>query len=194
LVLAGCYAPKLRDCEITCISGTCPSGLSCIAGYCRSDDGAGSCVAPDAAPDVAPTDPCYGVTRPDGCAIFVCDSKCELDCTAQVAWQDAETACEAWGGRLAEIDSATENDCTTQFLTSDGWIGLHQAPMQATPDAGWSWTNGAPLSFLNWAPGQPDDADTIENDQEDCGEAPGRGAMWHDRNCGSTYSYICEHD
>jgi hypothetical protein len=32
IVLAGCYSPSYRDCEITCAGQSCPSGLQCTDG------------------------------------------------------------------------------------------------------------------------------------------------------------------
>jgi hypothetical protein len=44
-LLGGCYSPQLRDCAITCGAGTCPSGLSCEAGYCRVANFSGTCTS-----------------------------------------------------------------------------------------------------------------------------------------------------
>lgn len=43
LVVSACYSPGYRDCEITCASGTCPSGLTCSAGVCRAPGMTGAC-------------------------------------------------------------------------------------------------------------------------------------------------------
>lgn len=57
--VAGCYAPDLRDCTVTCTAGTdCASGQVCGRdGFCASADVAGQCdrlgdagVRPDAPP------------------------------------------------------------------------------------------------------------------------------------------------
>lgn len=37
LVLAGCYSPAYKDCDISCASGSCPDGLHCVQGRCRVD-------------------------------------------------------------------------------------------------------------------------------------------------------------
>jgi hypothetical protein len=164
--------------------------MTCVAGYCRTAGASAECA--QAA--------CDGITAPAGCSTFGCAGTCHLYCIGAVAFADAKPACEAWGGYLAEIDTIEENDCTSAMLTGDTWLGLTQAPGQATPDAGWSWLHaGQPLAtFTNWTPGQPDDADGIENDEQDCavmqgpaGTSPG---TWNDRACMYAYAYVCEHD
>jgi len=58
LVVAGCYAPELRDCTVTCDSpGDCASGQVCGSdGMCAAPESAGRCarVAPDAGLDGLP--------------------------------------------------------------------------------------------------------------------------------------------
>ncbi|MDB4956304.1 MAG: hypothetical protein JWO36_3873 [Myxococcales bacterium] len=41
--LSGCYAPAYEDCQISCAGNVCPSGLSCVAGMCRSGGASGVC-------------------------------------------------------------------------------------------------------------------------------------------------------
>lgn len=42
-LMMGCYSPTLRDCEITCTGGVCPSGLECRDNVCRSPDETRTC-------------------------------------------------------------------------------------------------------------------------------------------------------
>jgi hypothetical protein len=42
-VLAACYSPSYRDCEITCSDHGCPSGFSCEQGVCRAAGFSGPC-------------------------------------------------------------------------------------------------------------------------------------------------------
>lgn len=46
-LLAGCYSPAYRDCEVGCASGACPSGLSCDPALrvCRVEGATGACGA-----------------------------------------------------------------------------------------------------------------------------------------------------
>lgn len=47
------------------------------------------------------------------------------------------------------------------------WIGLIQANYPTTKD--WTWTDGTAFDYMNWAPGQPDDAKGLEH----CGQVTG---------------------
>ena len=48
--VAGCYAPDLRDCAVTCSAATeCADGQACRGGYCVAD-GSPTCAGADAAP------------------------------------------------------------------------------------------------------------------------------------------------
>jgi hypothetical protein len=38
-LLTGCYHPAYEDCQIACPDNLCPSGLSCVAGMCRTTTG-----------------------------------------------------------------------------------------------------------------------------------------------------------
>ena len=44
-VMTACYSPGYRDCEVTCTTGACPSGLSCELGYCRVSGATANCSA-----------------------------------------------------------------------------------------------------------------------------------------------------
>jgi hypothetical protein len=44
VVLGGCYKPDYTNCEISCASGFCPSGLTCEQGYCITP-GSAPCMA-----------------------------------------------------------------------------------------------------------------------------------------------------
>ena len=46
LALAGCYAPKYRDCEIACTTAGCPDGLTCVANACRTSSTPGAPCGP----------------------------------------------------------------------------------------------------------------------------------------------------
>ncbi|ETN79331.1 hypothetical protein NECAME_18145, partial [Necator americanus] len=41
------------------------------------------------------------------------------------------------------------------------WIGLTQANYPASKD--WTWTDGTAVTYLNWAPGEPNDSKGVEH-------------------------------
>lgn len=40
-----CYSPAYKDCDISCATNECPSGLACISGMCRTGGNTGACAA-----------------------------------------------------------------------------------------------------------------------------------------------------
>lgn len=74
----------------------------------------------------------------------------------------AEAACEANGGHLATLSSEAEDLFVWQLGGyTDNWIGLTDIADGQT----WVWITGEPMTFINWAPGQPIDDyyGTIQN-------------------------------
>jgi hypothetical protein len=104
------------------------------------------------------------------------------------------------GGHLATITSSQENTFVLQLFVPAGrqwaWLGLRQLPDQSQPAAGWHWTTGEPLGYLNWTShdgafptGAPDDTPCaippwgIENNQANQGVMQGDG-RWDDLETG----------
>jgi Ca2+-binding RTX toxin-like protein len=69
-------------------------------------------------------------------------------------WTQAQAQAVALGGNLVTVNDAAEN----QFLVSafggseQFWIGLTDAVSEGV----FKWANGEPVSYVNWATGQPD--------------------------------------
>lgn len=61
LCMVGCYSPHYGDCEVSCASNVCPSGLECREGMCRVAGGSGACssITPDAGDDGIPIEMLY---------------------------------------------------------------------------------------------------------------------------------------
>ncbi len=71
-------------------------------------------------------------------------------------WNETEAYAETLGGHLATINDAAENVWIfNNLIASDPnrnpWIGL-TAPDYTGP---WSWVSGEPVTYLPWAPGEP---------------------------------------
>lgn len=83
-------------------------------------------------------------------------------------WTDARAEARGKGLDLWVIETANENNAVYNFITKKDqpnslfWIGLFQdanLENQSGPAAGWQWVTGKgldPLSFVNWANGEPD--------------------------------------
>ena len=128
------------------------------------------------------------------------DADCDaLDCEAAVigtayfafcpddkgTWSAAEAACQTAGyDGLVSILSATEQAAMNTMMADTGletaekpWIGLQVADWN-------TWTDGNPVSYVNWASGEPNGSST-----DFCGhmnrDGDGTGT-WNDVPCGDT--------
>lgn len=99
-------------------------------------------------------------------------------------WKESEAKCKEFGAHLVTINSQAENAFLTSFAENNSvWIGLYESWWK------WYWVTGEPVSFKNWAPGEPNDGDiwTIE----DCGMMYPNG-QWNDEECWTDLMFICE--
>ena len=70
-----------------------------------------------------------------------------------MTWQEAEARCVGWGGHLATIGSAAENQLVRGFTNKEIWIGYTDTGVEGT----WTWADGSGVgSFQNFLPGQQD--------------------------------------
>ena len=92
----------------------------------------------------------------------------------------AQAYAQTFGANLISVQSATENADLVQALSNQGyssnviWIGYSDAITEGS----YVWYDGAPLSYSNWAPGEPNDAGGVE----DCTQIYPDGS-WNDLNC-----------
>ena len=92
----------------------------------------------------------------------------------------AQVYAQTFGANLISVQSATENADLVQALSNQGyagqviWIGYSDAVTEGS----YVWYDGAPLSYSNWAPGEPNDAGGVE----DCTQIYPDGS-WNDLNC-----------
>jgi cysteine-rich repeat protein len=92
----------------------------------------------------------------------------------------ALNSCQSRGAYLVSISSAAENDLVRSFFPGENlWIGLWR------PSSSFTWASGEPVTFTNWAPGQPD----FVNENPAMMITDG---TWHD--VGATFDrvFICE--
>lgn len=71
-------------------------------------------------------------------------------------WSQTEAFATSLGGHLVTINDAAENNwLTSNFVTTNPtynfWMGLNDLDNNGT----WTWISGESVSYLNWAPGEP---------------------------------------
>jgi hypothetical protein len=91
--------------------------------------------------------------------------------TQGCTWNDAVAAAEAatWVGSqgyLATITSQEENDWIWATLDQPFQyrIGGLQPPGSPEPGGGWTWYNGEPWVYSNWAPGEPNNGGDLHDE------------------------------
>lgn len=110
----------------------------------------------------------------------------------QMNQYDAQTECENIGGYLASFSAPKEEEYLVSRYnalypgdTGTFWIGLSDE----NDEGQWFWLDGSPVVYVNWAPGEPNNHQSME----DCVEMSFTGAGWNDASCfKATTSYICE--
>uniref|UniRef100_A0A7I4YJK7 C-type lectin domain-containing protein n=1 Tax=Haemonchus contortus TaxID=6289 RepID=A0A7I4YJK7_HAECO len=123
----------------------------------------------------------------------------------KATFDEAEAWCVAEGGHLVSIHNHEENELL-RAITRTGvlpqgygyfaWIGLRQKDWPK--DKKWTWTDGTPVDYLNWAPDEPNNHEDSEhcaqvyNDPKDS-DFKGDGEQWNDYNCDAKMMFfVCK--
>jgi len=73
------------------------------------------------------------------------------------SWEIANARAYARGGYLAAINDAAENQVVADWVNAYGsfeaWIGINDIASEGN----FEWTSGDPVTYTNWAPGEPND-------------------------------------
>ncbi|XP_031226231.1 secretory phospholipase A2 receptor isoform X3 [Mastomys coucha] len=111
----------------------------------------------------------------------------QFNLLSSLSWNKAHSSCLMQGGALLSITDEDEEAFIRNQLrgvTKEVWIGLNQLDEKA----GWQWSDGTPLSYLNWTqeitPGP-----FVEHH---CGTLQVASAAWRTRDCESALPYICK--
>lgn len=100
-------------------------------------------------------------------------------------WSAAKLACEAVGGHLAAITSSPENDFIASHYSPMAWIGTRTDLLVNNV---WCWVNGEPVTYTNWASGQPDNWNG-----ENCVEINRPAGQWNDASDNHHYDNVLIH-
>ncbi|KAM8728032.1 macrophage mannose receptor 1-like isoform 2-T2 [Acanthopagrus schlegelii] len=101
-------------------------------------------------------------------------------------WFEARDFCRTIGGDLASFHSVADLKVLKGYYTL--WIGF-SAP---DPVTGYVWSDGSPVQFTHWQPGQPDNKNNVES----CAVyspymAYGSGS-WSDVHCEMPNEWVCQ--
>lgn len=197
-VLASCYQPTFGDCVDTCgTSGICPGGLACKAGFCRLPGATGTCSGGkvDAAAGMdgpGPGSACPMAPQGHGSPIL-CENaqppmpslpQCYVACGMPATGTSASMyTLMSW--KAAAIGSAGDETAAASVAGgAETWLGLMAADGSGASPGAWGWTNGAPMTFMKWAPGQPLDQGAAGN----CGALTGSG--WVSEPCTKSLPFL----
>ncbi len=103
-------------------------------------------------------------------------------------WHDAEAQCQKIGAHLATMKNSSLTNALRESFNGPVtvhrfWIGL------AEPSEGrWIWSNGAPMKFAAFHPGEPNNA----AGNEDCAEWFVQNGRWNDVDCFAPRHFMCE--
>ncbi len=104
--------------------------------------------------------------------------------TSPSTWEDANTQAQALGGHLAHVTTAAENAYLASILTiQSAFIGCSDGVVEGD----FIWTDGTPITYTNWYPGQPNN---YQNYQDYC-EMLSNG-QWNDQYNHVKLEYIVE--
>jgi len=99
-------------------------------------------------------------------------------------WPNANAAAQALGGHLAHVTTAAENQYLANILTiQSAFIGCSDGVVEGD----FIWTDGTPVNYTNWYPGQPNN---YQNYQDYC-EMLSNG-QWNDQYNHVKLEYIVE--
>ncbi|KAK6028959.1 lectin C-type domain protein [Ostertagia ostertagi] len=99
----------------------------------------------------------------------------------------AETDCLSLGGHLVSIQNGYENAMLIETAQADHfplpfYIGL------TSLDGGlWSWNDGTPATYTNWAHGQP-------GQSNQCAVSGSPNGIWSTKSCSELVTYVCAID
>ncbi|XP_048809440.1 secretory phospholipase A2 receptor isoform X1 [Lagopus muta] len=111
--------------------------------------------------------------------------------SAVLSWHEARAACQAQGGDLLSITSPEEqsyvSDLSRQLNITDTvlWTGLNQLE----EGAGWQWSDGAPLVFVNWRADVSED----RSSENHCAVMSSKlKYAWKSYLCESGFPFVCK--
>ncbi|XP_031470280.1 macrophage mannose receptor 1-like [Phasianus colchicus] len=141
-------------------------------------------------PKPEPTDTYEYKTTADGWVMY--EDKLYYISKEQVSMEEAREFCRMNSADLAVISSNSERRFIQRALIKNDkyrteseqyFIGL-----KISLDKTFSWMDGTPVTYVAWAPNEPNFA----NNEEHCVVMFSKQGLWNDVNCGVTNRFVCE--
>ena len=100
-------------------------------------------------------------------------------------WTNAQAQATNMGGHLAAINDAAENVWILETFGNYGGVSrtLMIGFTDESQEGQWGWSNGDPVTYVNWAPGEPNNGQGIfafENLAVMYGAGDPRAGLWND--------------
>jgi hypothetical protein len=126
------------------------------------------------------------------CPLEITDTHAWQICTATLAWEAAQAACEADGFTLPVLQSeADEDELYTLIapLASNFWLGFTDVALEGE----WLWVDGTGVAYTHWRTGEPNNGfwQEVQHAVENCAEIEPAG-QWDDQQCSALKAYACE--
>ncbi|XP_046543699.1 uncharacterized protein LOC124253889 [Haliotis rubra] len=176
--------PGLTDCGVVANHGQ----ATWSNGYCYAIKSY-MCEMPIAQKYVNHTEPANNVTCPSQWVLF------RQDCYflgSHLNWTMAQNFCSVSGGSLTTIRDPLEQSFLIEKMLQQGnaWIGLKRDRQTSNHD--FIWVDNTPLTFNNFAPGEPNSHDQVGQECVDAQfvRSPYPGS-WRDNWCKQQHNFIC---
>ncbi|XP_078585767.1 CUB and sushi domain-containing protein 1-like [Branchiostoma floridae x Branchiostoma japonicum] len=123
----------------------------------------------------------------DDCTVY--NGKCYIVSDTMLNFAEAKMKCTEQGGIPVIIEDQQMQEFLVQELSvsnKDVWIGLTDLDVEGQ----FVWTDGSPLAYSNWAPGEPNGDHT-----KNCVHMwPLANFRWDDMPCGRNNYYVCQYN
>ena len=179
------------------VDGGIDAGMSCVETSTRPCGTVGVCAGEETCVGGEWTGCTAGTAREYDVCLDGLDNDCDgnvdapcctetssghLLCYPAAGWGTWALRCEAYGYRLASIDSGEENESLLRELDERAWIGL----TDLTEEGVFRWRLAPDTGYRNFAV-EPDDPDHLRN----C-VAMDETGLWRDFACSLPFPAICE--
>ncbi|XP_032929413.1 macrophage mannose receptor 1-like [Catharus ustulatus] len=129
-------------------------------------------------------------TTADGWIIY--EDKLYYISKEQVSMERAQEFCRKNSADLAVVNSNSERRFLTRALKENESYGRQHTGyfigLRVSLDKKFSWMDGTPVTYVAWAPNEPNFA----NNEENCVVMLSEHGLWNDINCGSASKFVCE--